>query len=69
MLTPEERKAIIKFRIEKAYKSLNEAKAVAALGFWNLCGGCVRKSCERGRKSGILQIGGKIAYYKQHKKC
>lgn len=38
MLTTEERKAIIKFRIEKAYKSLNEAKAVAALGFWNLCG-------------------------------
>ncbi|HIW44163.1 MAG TPA: HEPN domain-containing protein [Candidatus Prevotella stercoripullorum] len=38
MLTAEERKAIIRFRIEKAHKSFNEAKAVAGLGFWNLAG-------------------------------
>lgn len=36
MLTPEERKAIIRFRIEKARKSFDEAKAVAGLGYWSL---------------------------------
>ncbi len=38
MLTTEERRAIVKFRVEKAYKSFGEAKAVAALGFWSLAG-------------------------------
>lgn len=38
MLTPEERKAIIRFRIEKARKSFDEAKAVAGLGYWSLAG-------------------------------
>ena len=38
MLTPEERKAIIRFRIEKARKSFDEAKAVARLGYWSLAG-------------------------------
>lgn len=38
MLTTEERKAIIKYRIDKARKSYSEAKAVAGLGFWNLTG-------------------------------
>lgn len=38
MLTPEERKAIIRFRIEKARKSFDEAKAVAGLGYWSLVG-------------------------------
>lgn len=38
MLTTEERRAIVKFRVEKAYKSFGEAKAVTALGFWSLAG-------------------------------
>lgn len=38
MLTPEERKAIIRFRIEKARKSFDEVKAVAGLGYWSLAG-------------------------------
>lgn len=38
MLTPEERKAIIRFRIEKAHKSFDEAKAVAGLRYWSLAG-------------------------------
>lgn len=38
MLTVEERKAIIEYRIQKAYESLKEAQVVADLGFWNLAG-------------------------------
>lgn len=38
MLTAEERRAIVRFRMEKSYKSFDEAKAVAGLGFWNLAG-------------------------------
>ncbi len=38
MLTSEERKAIVRLRIEKSYKSFEEAKAVAKLGYWNLTG-------------------------------
>lgn len=35
-LTDEERTAIISYRIDKAFETLNEAKAVAGLGFWTL---------------------------------
>lgn len=45
MLTTEERRAIVKFRVEKAYKSFGEAKAVAALGFWSLAGKQVVLCC------------------------
>ena len=38
MLSLEEKKALIAYRIEKAYTSLKEAKAVAQLGFWGLAG-------------------------------
>lgn len=38
MLNISERKAVIKYRIEKAYKNLDEAKACAKLGYWNLAG-------------------------------
>ncbi len=31
-------KAIISYRIEKAYNSLKEAKAITQLGFWRLIG-------------------------------
>lgn len=36
MLSIEEKKAIINYRIQKSYDNLNEAKEVAKLGFWNL---------------------------------
>lgn len=38
MLSNEEKKAIINYRVQKAYDNLNEAKEVAKLGFWNLAG-------------------------------
>lgn len=38
MLTLEEKKAIINYRKQKAYDSLNEVNEVAKLGFWNLAG-------------------------------
>lgn len=38
MLSIEEKKAVITYRIEKAYKNLEEAKACAKLGYWNLAG-------------------------------
>ena len=38
MLTPEEKKSIIDYRIQKSYDNLNEAREVAKLGFWNLTG-------------------------------
>jgi uncharacterized protein (UPF0332 family) len=38
MLSVEERKAIINYRRQKAYDNLNEARAVAKMGFWNLAG-------------------------------
>jgi uncharacterized protein (UPF0332 family) len=38
MLEQEQRKSIITYRIEKAYKNLEEAKAVAQLAYWNLTG-------------------------------
>ena len=38
MLTMEEKKAIINYRRQKAYDSLNEVNEVAKLGFWNLAG-------------------------------
>ena len=36
MLSVDEKKAIINYRIQKSYGNLNEAKEVAKLGFWNL---------------------------------
>lgn len=38
MLTIDEKVAIINYRRQKAYASLNEAREVAKLGFWNLAG-------------------------------
>lgn len=38
MLSEEERKALIHYRIEKAYKVLQEARDNAQLGHWNLTG-------------------------------
>ncbi len=38
MLSVEERRVIVSFKIEKAYKSFNEAKVVSDLRFWNLAG-------------------------------
>lgn len=38
MLSIEEKKAVIKYRIEKAYKTYAEAQAVAKMGYWNLTG-------------------------------
>lgn len=38
MLTHENRHDVIAYRIEKAHKCLEEAKAVADLNFWNLAG-------------------------------
>ena len=38
MLTMEEKIAIINYRRQKSYDSLNEAKEIAKLGFWNLVG-------------------------------
>lgn len=38
MLSIEEKKAVIKYRIEKAYKTYEEAQAVAKMGYWNLTG-------------------------------
>lgn len=38
MLSIEEKKAVINYRIEKAYKTFDEARAVAKLGYWNLTG-------------------------------
>ncbi len=35
-LTPDEREAIVKYRIEKALSTMAEAEAVANLGFWSL---------------------------------
>lgn len=36
-LSHDDRKAIIDYRIEKAFETLKEAKYVANGGFWNLC--------------------------------
>ena len=33
-LSKEERKAIVEFRIEKAFRAFNEAKGVIQLGYW-----------------------------------
>lgn len=38
MLSIEEKKAVIKYRIEKAHKTYEEAQAVAKMGYWNLAG-------------------------------
>ena len=38
MLNDEERKDLIRYRIEKAYKVLDEARDNAKLGHWNLTG-------------------------------
>lgn len=38
MLSMDERKAVVKYRMEKAYKNLEEAKACAKLNYWNLTG-------------------------------
>ena len=38
MLTLEEKKAIINYRRQKAYDSLNEVEALTQLAFWNLAG-------------------------------
>lgn len=38
MLTYENKHDVIVYRIEKAHKCLEEAKAVADLNFWNLAG-------------------------------
>lgn len=38
MLNDEERKDLIHYRIEKAYKVLDEARDNAKLGHWNLTG-------------------------------
>ena len=38
MLKSEDKKSILKYRIEKSWLSLKEAKDVAALGYWNLAG-------------------------------
>lgn len=38
MLSIEEKKAVIKYRIEKAYKTYEETEAVARMGYWNLAG-------------------------------
>ena len=35
-LTPEERQAIVEFRIEKAYRALQQAKGVVALQYWEV---------------------------------
>lgn len=38
MLDSQQRRDIIQYRIEKSYKSLDEATAVAKLQYWNLTG-------------------------------
>lgn len=38
MLSIDEKKAIINYRIQKSYDNLNEAKEVSKLGFWSLVG-------------------------------
>ena len=38
MLDNQQRRDIIRYRIEKAYKNMEEASAVAKLGYWNLTG-------------------------------
>ena len=38
MLSVDEKKAIINYRIQKSYGNLNEAKEVVKLVFWNLVG-------------------------------
>lgn len=38
MLSDTDRKEVVKLKIERAWQSLEEAKAVAKLGFWNLSG-------------------------------
>lgn len=38
MLAAEERRAIVRFRMEESCKSFDEAKAVVGLGFWSLAG-------------------------------
>ena len=35
-LNPEERKAIVEYRIERALSTMHEAKEISRLGFWNL---------------------------------
>lgn len=38
MLSIEEKKAMINYRVQKSYNNLEEAKEVSKLGFWNLTG-------------------------------
>ena len=38
MLGSQQRRDLVRYRIEKAYKSFEEAKGVAKLKFWNLTG-------------------------------
>ena len=38
MLESQQRRDLVRYRIEKAYKSFEEAKGVAKLKFWNLTG-------------------------------
>lgn len=38
MLSIDEKKAVIKYRIEKAHKTYDEAQAVAKMGYWSLTG-------------------------------
>ena len=43
MLKEDERKDLVRYRIERAYKVLGEARDNAKLGHWNLTGN--KKSC------------------------
>ena len=48
MLTDEERKDLVRYRIEKAYRVLGEARDNAQLGHWNLTGNrlyCSQNGC------------------------
>ena len=38
MLESQQRRDLVRYRIEKAYKSFEEAKGVAKLKYWNLTG-------------------------------
>jgi len=44
-LSPEERKAIIAYRIQKSNASLQEAKDVGKLGYWNLSANRLYYAC------------------------
>ena len=44
-LTPEERDAILAFRVEKARNTLNEAKGIAQLQYWNAVANRLYYSC------------------------